>query len=158
MGEGAIAGERRQDRIGVATEHRENDRDAETGGNGEEESGSPSVTPFLEREAARWACDVVVSADGLMWDEDHHSLVLSSKGMAGGQIDIFTADIDAHSGIYGATVHNAADVTARIAAELQRPLREIVGVTGDRIDVLVEEFVEPDEVRAAHVPMRLPAL
>jgi acetylornithine deacetylase/succinyl-diaminopimelate desuccinylase-like protein len=83
---------------------------------GEEESGSPSVTPFLEREAERWACDVVVSADGLMWDEDNYSLTLSSKGMAGGQIDIFTADIDAHSGIYGATVHNAADVTARIAA------------------------------------------
>ena len=35
---------------------------------------------------------LVVSADGLMWDEDHFSLVLSSKGMAGGQIDIFTAD------------------------------------------------------------------
>ncbi len=83
---------------------------------GEEESGSPSVTPFLERESERWACDVVVSADGLMWDEDNYSLILSSKGMAGGQIDIFTADIDAHSGIYGATVHNAADVTARIAA------------------------------------------
>jgi acetylornithine deacetylase/succinyl-diaminopimelate desuccinylase-like protein len=83
---------------------------------GEEEIGSPSVTPFLQREAERFAADVVISADGLMWDEDHFSLILSSKGMAGGQIDIFTAEIDGHSGIYGATVHSAADITARIAA------------------------------------------
>lgn len=115
---------------------------------GEEESGSPSVSPFLEREAARFASDVVISADGLMWDEDHYSLILSSKGMAGGQIDIYTAEIDGHSGIYGATVHNAADVTARIAASFHDANGKIA-VTGfyDQVVPITEQQVA--EIEAA---------
>ncbi len=83
---------------------------------GEEEVGSPSISPYLTAHADRFACDVVISADGMMWGEDQYSLILSSKGMAGGQIDIITADSDAHSGIYGGGIANAARSTARIAA------------------------------------------
>ncbi|MEZ4531382.1 MAG: hypothetical protein R2855_10155 [Thermomicrobiales bacterium] len=39
--------------------------------------------------------------------------------MAGGQIDIITADSDAHSGIYGGGVANTARVTARIASSFR---------------------------------------
>ncbi len=83
---------------------------------GEEEIGSPSISPYLTAHASKFASDVVISADGMMWGEDQYSLILSSKGMAGGQIDIITADSDAHSGIYGGGVANAARATAEIAA------------------------------------------
>src|SRR5690606_37524247 len=83
---------------------------------GEEAIGSPSISPYLTAHADRFAADVVIRADGMMWGEDQYSLILSSKGMAGGQIDIVTADSDAHSGIYGGGVANAARVTARIAS------------------------------------------
>lgn len=83
---------------------------------GEEEIGSPSISPYLAAHADRFAADVVISADGMMWGEDQYSLILSSKGMAGGQIDIITADSDAHSGIYGGGVANAARATAAVAA------------------------------------------
>lgn len=115
---------------------------------GEEEVGSPSVSPFLQREKERFAADVVISADGLMWDEDHYSLILSSKGMAGGQIDIFTADIDGHSGIYGATVYNAADVTARIAASFHDVNGKIAvqGFYGQVIPMTEQEAAEIEQV------------
>ena len=115
---------------------------------GEEEVGSPSVTPFLRKEAGRFAADVVISADGLMWDEDHYSLVLSSKGMAGGQIDIFTAGIDGHSGIYGATVHNAAGVTARIAASFHDATGKIAvsGFYDDVVPMTEQEAAEIEQV------------
>ena len=83
---------------------------------GEEEIGSPSISPYLTAHADRFAADVVISADGMMWGEDQYSLILSSKGMAGGQIDIITAASDAHSGIYGGGVANAARATAHVAA------------------------------------------
>lgn len=83
---------------------------------GEEEIGSPSISPYLTAHASDFASDVVISADGMMWGEEQYSLILSSKGMAGGQIDIITASTDAHSGIYGGGVANAARVAAKIAA------------------------------------------
>lgn len=83
---------------------------------GEEEVGSPSIAPYLKANTDRFASDVVISADGMMWGADQYSLILSSKGMAGGQIDIITAASDAHSGIYGGGVANAARATAKVAS------------------------------------------
>jgi acetylornithine deacetylase/succinyl-diaminopimelate desuccinylase-like protein len=83
---------------------------------GEEEIGSPSISPFLAAHADKFTSDVVISADGMMWGENQYSLILSSKGLAGGQIDIITADSDAHSGVYGGGVANAARATAKVAS------------------------------------------
>lgn len=83
---------------------------------GEEEISSPSIAPYLSKHAEKFAADVVISADGMMWGEDQYSLILSSKGIAGGQIDIITAATDAHSGIFGGGIANAARATAKVAS------------------------------------------
>jgi acetylornithine deacetylase/succinyl-diaminopimelate desuccinylase-like protein len=83
---------------------------------GEEEIGSPSVAPYIREHRERFACDFVVSADGMMWDEHTPSIMVSVKGMAGCEITLRTASTDMHSGIYGASVRNAAQAMAELAA------------------------------------------
>ena len=85
---------------------------------GEEEIGSPNVAPAVERYRDRLACDVVMSGDGMQWGPDIPSLLLSLKGLAGCQIDLRTASTDMHSGIFGASVRNAAQTLAELAASL----------------------------------------
>ena len=83
---------------------------------GEEEIGSPSLAALVHAKRARLACDVVVSADGSMWGADQPSLTLSTKGLAGCQIDVRTGTTDLHSGEYGAAAPNAAQTMARLVA------------------------------------------
>lgn len=52
---------------------------------GEEEIGSPNVSPFVSEHPDLLACDFAISADGMMWDEETPSLMMSTKGMAGCQ-------------------------------------------------------------------------
>ena len=83
---------------------------------GEEEIGSPNVSPFVAAHPELLACDFVISADGMQWGEEIPSLLVSTKGMAGCQIDLETASVDMHSGTYGASVRNAAQAIAELVA------------------------------------------
>ena len=83
---------------------------------GEEEIGSPSLPVFVHEQRERLACDFVISADGDMFGPDTPSLTLSSKGLAGCQINLRTADTDMHSGMYGAAMPNAVQHLVRLAA------------------------------------------
>lgn len=83
---------------------------------GEEEIGSPSVQPMIAQHRDLLACDFVISADGLMHSAEVASLTVALKGMAKCQINVRTAGTDAHSGLYGAAVRNAAQATAELAA------------------------------------------
>ncbi len=85
---------------------------------GEEEIGSPNVAPAVQRFSDRLACDLVMSGDGMQWGEEIPCLLLSLKGLAGCQIDLRTAATDMHSGIFGASVRNAAQTVAELAASL----------------------------------------
>jgi acetylornithine deacetylase/succinyl-diaminopimelate desuccinylase-like protein len=85
---------------------------------GEEEIGSPNVSPAVHQHRDRLACDIVVSADGMQWGAEIPSLLVSLKGIAGCQINLRTASTDGHSGIYGAGVRNAAQSAAELAASL----------------------------------------
>jgi len=88
---------------------------------GEEEIGSPSVAPFVRAEQERLACDYVLSADGLMWGPNAPALTVSTKGMAACEIHLRTASGDLHSGLYGASVANAAQAMAHLIASLHTP-------------------------------------
>ncbi len=83
---------------------------------GEEEIGSPSLPTFVHEQRERLACDFVISADGDMFGPDTPSLTLSSKGLAGCQINLRTADTDMHSGMYGAAMPNAVQHLVQLAA------------------------------------------
>lgn len=83
---------------------------------GEEEIGSPNLPWLVETERNFLACDAVLSADGGQFGPDEPQLIVGLKGMAGGQVNITTANRDLHSGLYGATVPNAVQVAGQLIA------------------------------------------
>ncbi len=85
---------------------------------GEEEIGSPSLPGFLREHRGRLACDVLLSADGSMFDFERPSLTLAYKGIASCQIDVRGARVDLHSGGHGGGVANPLHALATILASM----------------------------------------
>jgi acetylornithine deacetylase/succinyl-diaminopimelate desuccinylase-like protein len=86
---------------------------------GQEEIGSPTMAPFVAANRERFACDMVISADGGQWAEDHPSLTLAFKGLCSLQIDVEGAYRDLHSGVYGGAVANPIHALAHILASMR---------------------------------------
>jgi len=83
---------------------------------GEEETGSPNLAPFLHDNRELLAADVTVSADGGQWDAETPALALGNRGLTGLQIDMRGAATDLHSGTYGGTVANPLHALAALLA------------------------------------------
>ncbi len=73
---------------------------------GQEEIGSPQLADFISSQCDVLACDLILSADGGQWDEDHPMLVVGRRGICALQLDLKSADQDVHSGTYGGTFLN----------------------------------------------------
>lgn len=86
---------------------------------GQEEIGSPQLPAFVRTNRERFACDLVVSADGGQYDEDQPALLVGLKGLAGLQIDVRGANRDLHSGGYGGGVANPLHALAHILASMR---------------------------------------
>jgi acetylornithine deacetylase/succinyl-diaminopimelate desuccinylase-like protein len=88
---------------------------------GEEEVGSGSLKTFLAEHADRVACDAILSLDSGFPAVGIPGFFVALKGGTGGQIDLRTGASDLHSGMYGATVPNANQVMAKLAATFHTP-------------------------------------
>jgi acetylornithine deacetylase/succinyl-diaminopimelate desuccinylase-like protein len=88
---------------------------------GEEETGSPNLAPFLEAQHDLLRADVTVSADGGQWDVDTPALALGNRGLSGLQIDVRGAATDLHSGTYGGAVANPIHALAALLAGMHSP-------------------------------------
>lgn len=93
---------------------------------GQEEIGSPDIPPFLAANGDRFACDLVVSADGGQSGEEQPALGLGARGLVAVQIDVRAARRDLHSGSYGGAVANPIRALARILASLHDPQDRIL--------------------------------
>ncbi|MCH2162182.1 MAG: dipeptidase [Phycisphaerales bacterium] len=85
---------------------------------GEEESGSPSLDPFLESHAAELAADVCVVSDTGMWNAETPAITTMLRGMVYSEFEIAGPAMDLHSGMYGGAVCNPLNTLARIVADM----------------------------------------
>ncbi|MGR3291214.1 MAG: M20/M25/M40 family metallo-hydrolase [Paracoccaceae bacterium] len=85
---------------------------------GEEESGSPSLVPFMKENAEELTCDIALICDTGLFGDDTPTIVTMLRGLLGEEITITGPDKDLHSGMYGGAAANPARVLARIIAGL----------------------------------------
>jgi acetylornithine deacetylase/succinyl-diaminopimelate desuccinylase-like protein len=85
---------------------------------GEEESGSPSLVPFLKQHADQLRADLALVCDTGMWNADTPAICTMLRGMLGEEITITAADKDLHSGMYGGAAQNPIKILTHILAGL----------------------------------------
>ncbi|MGB6117475.1 MAG: M20/M25/M40 family metallo-hydrolase, partial [Mesorhizobium sp.] len=68
---------------------------------GEEESGSPSLKPFLEANKEELTADFAMVCDTGMLNRDTPSICTGLRGLVGEEITVHAANRDLHSGVYG---------------------------------------------------------
>jgi acetylornithine deacetylase/succinyl-diaminopimelate desuccinylase-like protein len=85
---------------------------------GEEESSSPSLIPFMKANQEELTADIALISDTSLYDENTPSIMTQLRGMLGEELTITGPNRDLHSGMYGGLAMNPARVLARIIAAL----------------------------------------
>jgi acetylornithine deacetylase/succinyl-diaminopimelate desuccinylase-like protein len=85
---------------------------------GEEESGSPSLQPFLEANREELSVDLALVCDTDMWDAKTPAITTMLRGLVGEEVEIACATRDLHSGMFGGAARNPIHLLAEILAGL----------------------------------------
>ena len=85
---------------------------------GEEESGSPSLAPFLNDNREMLTCDVALVCDTNMWDAATPAITTRLRGLVHDEVTIIGPSIDLHSGHYGGAAWNPIRILTRVLAGL----------------------------------------
>ena len=111
---------------------------------GEEESGSPSLVPFMRANAAELTADIALICDTSMVSPGVPSISGQLRGMLKEEFTIHGPRIDLHSGHYGGPGLNPLREMARIVASFHDPETGRVAVEGFYDGV---HEVDPDLLR-----------
>lgn len=85
---------------------------------GEEESGSPSLVPFMKDNAAELTADIALICDTGLFADSVPAIVTQLRGLVGEELTITGPDKDLHSGMFGGIAINPARVLTRILSDL----------------------------------------
>ncbi|MFN3577412.1 MAG: dipeptidase [Tabrizicola sp.] len=85
---------------------------------GEEESGSPSLIPFLEQHRDELSCDLALICDTGLFEGATPAITTMLRGLAKAEFTIRAASRDLHSGMYGGLAQNPLHLMARLLAGL----------------------------------------
>jgi acetylornithine deacetylase/succinyl-diaminopimelate desuccinylase-like protein len=86
---------------------------------GEEESGSPSLKPFLEANADELKAEYALVCDTSMWDGETPAIAATLRGLVGEEVTITAADRDLHSGLFGGAAANPIHILTSVLAGLR---------------------------------------
>ncbi|MFM2389842.1 MAG: hypothetical protein RLZZ437_1397, partial [Pseudomonadota bacterium] len=85
---------------------------------GEEESGSPSLIPFMQQNADELRADIALICDTGMFDARTPAITTMLRGLTKSEFTLHAANRDLHSGMYGGLARNPIHVLTRILANL----------------------------------------
>jgi acetylornithine deacetylase/succinyl-diaminopimelate desuccinylase-like protein len=110
---------------------------------GEEESGSPSLIPFMTENAAELRADLALICDTGLFEDAVPAITTMLRGLCKAEFTVRAADRDLHSGMYGGLARNPIHVMSRLLA----------GLHDDHGRVQVPGFYDdvaelPDELRS----------
>ena len=85
---------------------------------GEEESGSIHLRPFIEAHQAELSSDLVLISDTALFGDGIPSITFGLRGLAYVEVILKGPNRDLHSGVYGGAVENPINALARIIGSL----------------------------------------
>ena len=85
---------------------------------GEEEIGSPRLPAFLEAHFKDLKADVAVIADTGMWDVATPAITTRLRGSTYVEVRLRVAERDLHSGLFGGSAQNAANILATVLGQM----------------------------------------
>jgi acetylornithine deacetylase/succinyl-diaminopimelate desuccinylase-like protein len=85
---------------------------------GEEESGSPSLIPFMKAQRQELTADLALICDTGLYEDRLPAISTQLRGLAKAEFTIHAASRDLHSGAYGGLARNPLHVMAALLAGL----------------------------------------
>lgn len=85
---------------------------------GEEESGSPSLVPYLQARGDALKADLALICDTGLFSDEVPAIVTQLRGLLGEEMTVTGPRIDLHSGMYGGVAMNPIRVLTRILGGL----------------------------------------
>jgi len=85
---------------------------------GEEESGSPSLVPFMKKNAGELTADIALICDTGLYGEETPAIITMLRGIVKIELQITGPSRDLHSGMYGGISINPIRVLNKILAGL----------------------------------------
>ncbi len=85
---------------------------------GEEETGSPSLKPFLDAHKQELQADVALVSDTSQWSHNHPAITTRLRGLLIDELTITTLSRDLHSGMFGGPARNPIHLLSKILGNL----------------------------------------